>query len=48
MSKGQVVQIMGPVVDVAFEQGGLPAILNAIKIDLTTGGEPRRPARTPE
>ena len=42
MSKGHVVQIMGPVVDVAFEQGGLPAILNAIKIDLTTGGETRR------
>ncbi len=42
MSKGHVVQIMGPVVDVAFEQGHLPAILNAIQIDLTSGGGTRR------
>jgi F-type H+-transporting ATPase subunit beta len=34
MSKGHVVQVMGPVVDVAFEQGHLPAILNAVKIDV--------------
>ena len=33
MSKGRVVNITGPVVDVEFERGHLPAILNAIKIE---------------
>jgi F-type H+/Na+-transporting ATPase subunit beta len=33
MSKGRVVQVMGPVVDIAFDNGHLPAILNAIKIE---------------
>ena len=32
LSKGTVVQVMGPVVDVKFEAGHLPAINNAIKI----------------
>jgi F-type H+/Na+-transporting ATPase subunit beta len=32
MSQGTVVQIIGPVVDVAFPDGNLPAIFNAIKI----------------
>ncbi|OUN00832.1 MAG: F0F1 ATP synthase subunit beta [Paenibacillaceae bacterium ZCTH02-B3] len=32
MSKGRVVQVMGPVVDIAFEGGHLPEILNAIVI----------------
>ncbi|UFJ40162.1 F0F1 ATP synthase subunit beta [Brevibacillus humidisoli] len=32
MAKGRVVQVMGPVVDVEFERGHLPAIYNAIKI----------------
>ncbi|MEH7074366.1 F0F1 ATP synthase subunit beta [Neobacillus drentensis] len=32
MSKGRVLQIMGPVVDVKFESGHLPAIYNALKI----------------
>ena len=32
MHKGTVVQIVGPVVDVAFEGGKLPAIFNALKI----------------
>jgi len=32
MNKGRVVSIMGPVVDVEFERGGLPEILNAITI----------------
>jgi F-type H+-transporting ATPase subunit beta len=41
MSKGRVVQVMGPVVDIEFERGHLPQILNAIKIErkATTGGE---------
>ncbi|RXZ83428.1 F0F1 ATP synthase subunit beta [Paenibacillaceae bacterium] len=33
MNKGRVVSVMGPVVDVEFERGHLPAILNAIKIE---------------
>ena len=33
MSKGRVVQVTGPVVDIAFENGQLPEILNAIKIE---------------
>lgn len=33
MSKGRVVQVMGPVVDIAFDNGHLPDILNAIKIE---------------
>jgi len=32
MSKGRVLQIMGPVVDVKFESGHLPAIYNALRI----------------
>ena len=31
-TKGSVSQVMGPVVDVRFEEGGLPAIYNALKI----------------
>lgn len=33
MSTGRVLQVMGPVVDIEFERGHLPEILNAIKID---------------
>ncbi len=29
---GTVVQIMGPVMDVRFENGNLPALLNAIEV----------------
>ena len=32
LNKGIIVQVMGPVVDVKFEAGHLPAINNAIKI----------------
>jgi F-type H+/Na+-transporting ATPase subunit beta len=32
MAKGRVLQVMGPVVDVKFENGHLPAIYNALKI----------------
>lgn len=31
---GKIVQVIGPVIDVKFEEGSLPAIYNAIKIDL--------------
>ena len=33
MNKGRVVQVMGPVVDVRFPTGQLPAINNALRID---------------
>ncbi len=33
MSVGKIVQIIGPVVDVAFEDGSLPAILNALEVE---------------
>ena len=33
MKKGRVIQVMGPVVDIEFERGHLPEILNAIKIE---------------
>jgi F-type H+-transporting ATPase subunit beta len=41
MSKGRVVTITGPVVDIEFERGHLPAIMNAIKIEkkAQTSGE---------
>jgi F-type H+-transporting ATPase subunit beta len=32
MSTGKIVQIQGPVVDIAFEPGQLPSILNAVRI----------------
>lgn len=32
MSIGRIVQVIGPVIDVAFEEGQLPSILNAITI----------------
>lgn len=42
MAKGQVVQVMGPVLDIAFDHGNLPAILNAVRVDVLEGkGETR-------
>ncbi|OUS75208.1 F0F1 ATP synthase subunit beta [Paenibacillus sp. MY03] len=40
MKKGRVVSVMGPVVDLEFERGNLPEILNAVKIaqKATNGG----------
>lgn len=37
MNKGTVAQVIGPVVDVDFEQGKLPKILNALYIDREDG-----------
>jgi F-type H+-transporting ATPase subunit beta len=41
MNKGRVLQVMGPVVDIEFERGQLPEILNAVKIKhkATSSGE---------
>ncbi|GAC41421.1 F0F1 ATP synthase subunit beta [Paenibacillus popilliae] len=42
MNKGRVISVTGPVVDIEFERGQLPEILNAIKIEQksTTPGAP--------
>ena len=32
--KGTVVQVMGPVVDVSFEEGALPEIYNALTMKI--------------
>ena len=32
MSQGKIVQVIGPVVDVEFEAGHLPAIYNALEV----------------
>ncbi len=37
MNKGRVLSVMGPVIDVQFESGKLPEILNAIKIETKVG-----------
>lgn len=39
MKKGRVSQVLGPVVDVRFEDGHLPEIYNAIKISQPAGSE---------
>ena len=33
MNKGKIIQVMGPVVDVSFEDGVLPALYNAIHVE---------------
>ena len=33
MNKGKIVQVMGPVVDVVFENGELPAIKDALVVE---------------
>jgi F-type H+-transporting ATPase subunit beta len=40
-AKGRIVQVIGPVIDVAFEEGHLPAIMNAVRVEATDGGETR-------
>ncbi|GAB2541829.1 F0F1 ATP synthase subunit beta [Gracilibacillus alcaliphilus] len=39
MAKGHVIQIMGPVVDVKFDDSRLPEIYNALKIQYDVNGE---------
>ena len=39
MNKGKISQIIGPVLDIEFEEGKLPAIYNAIKIVREDGSE---------
>ena len=40
MNKGKIVQIIGPVVDVEFPQGSLPAIYNALTAEYSVQGQP--------
>ncbi|HIJ74133.1 MAG TPA: F0F1 ATP synthase subunit beta, partial [Candidatus Hydrogenedentes bacterium] len=37
MKEGRVSQVIGPVIDVKFEPGGLPAIYNALEIERSNG-----------
>lgn len=41
MAKGHVIQITGPVIDVKFDDGQLPAIYNALVIQYDVAGERR-------
>lgn len=41
MSTGRVIQVMGPVVDVAFDHGNLPEINNAIIVKFELNGKPQ-------
>jgi F-type H+/Na+-transporting ATPase subunit beta len=40
MSQGKIVQVIGPVVDVEFADGQLPALYNALTVDYTVDGKP--------
>jgi F-type H+/Na+-transporting ATPase subunit beta len=42
MNKGKIVQVIGPVVDVEFADGKLPAIYNALTVDFTSQGTPTK------
>src|ERR1700680_2948148 len=42
MNKGKIVQVIGPVVDVEFGDGGLPAIYNALTIEYQVQGRPTK------
>jgi F-type H+-transporting ATPase subunit beta len=37
---GKIVQVIGPVVDVEFSDGHLPALFNALSVDYTLNGKP--------
>lgn len=39
MNKGHVLQVMGPVVDIQFENGQLPEIYNALTVEIERAGE---------
>ena len=41
-SVGKITQVIGPVVDVEFADGNLPALLNALTVDYTLNGKPAR------
>ena len=37
MNKGYILQVMGPVVDVKFESGHMPNLLNALEVFVDKG-----------
>ena len=39
MALGQIIQVMGPVVDVRFNEGELPELNNALTVDIHKGDE---------
>ena len=39
---GKIVQVIGPVVDVEFSDGQLPALFNALTVDYTVNGKPAK------
>jgi F-type H+-transporting ATPase subunit beta len=41
MNTGKIVQVIGPVVDVEFKPGNLPAIYNSLEVDFTVTAEGR-------
>ena len=47
LNVGKIIQVVGPVLDVEFPQGQLPAINHAIKIRLPHGGNGHKSAQTP-
>ena len=42
MNKGRITQVIGPVLDVEFEPGKLPAIYNALTCEIDIRGEKTR------
>ncbi len=42
MNKGKIVQIIGPVLDIEFSAGQLPAIYNALTVNFTVQGVPTK------
>ncbi|MEI7729088.1 MAG: F0F1 ATP synthase subunit beta [Verrucomicrobiota bacterium] len=42
MNKGKIVQIIGPVVDVEFPAGSLPALYNALTVECTVWGQKQK------
>ena len=39
---GRVARVIGPVVDIEFPTDAMPAIFNALNIDVTLGGETKK------
>ena len=42
MSKGRVARVIGPVVDIEFPSDSMPAIFNALNVEVTLAGETKK------
>lgn len=42
MNKGYILQVMGPVVDVKFESGHMPNLLNALEVYIEKAMEKKK------